>query len=127
MNPMERQDEHAGVDPYATWSAARDDVLRALDRPGTIHKIVNDWNRPTTIDASIGQNVGDTTIHSWDLARALDVDDVLDPELVAHTLAAYEPIADRMRGPMVFGARVDVAPDAGPQARLLALTGRRPD
>lgn len=126
VDPMERPDEHAGNDPYATWASARDDAFAALDRPGVLHRTIETWRGPATVDVAIGQNVGDTLIHSWDLARALGVDDRLDAKLVAHTLRVLEPIADGMRNSMVFGPLVAVRTDADEQTRLLALTGRNP-
>jgi uncharacterized protein (TIGR03086 family) len=126
INPMDQPHEHAGDDPYATWSGARDDAFAALDRPGALHRVIEGRQGPVTVDVAIGQNIADTLIHSWDLARALAVDDRLDPQLVTRTLRVLEPIADGLRNPMVFGPRVEVADDADEQTRLLALTGRTP-
>lgn len=126
MNPMVAPDQNAGDDPYATWSAARDAVLAAVDQPGVLHRVVKGFAGPTSVDDMIGFNVADTTIHAWDLARALGVDDRLDPDCVARALANTEPVADRLRAAGMFADRVDIPADADPQTRLLAFTGRRP-
>lgn len=124
MNPMVDPHRHAGDDPAAAWAAARDAMLAALDRPGVLHTVVQSFRGPQEVDAMIGFNVADTTVHSWDLARALGVDDRLDPGCVTRALGLVEPIADGMRNPMVFGPRVDVDAEADAQRRLLAVTGR---
>jgi uncharacterized protein (TIGR03086 family) len=125
MNPMVDPDRNTGDDPYAAWAAARDGLIEALDQPGALHRVVQNWSGPTAVDDMIGFNVADTTVHSWDLARALGVDDRLDPACVARALANAEPVAERLRAGGMFGASVDVPSEADAQTRLLALTGRR--
>lgn len=124
MNPMVDPDRNAGDDPYAAWAAARDGVLAAVDQPGVLHRVVKRFSGPSSVDDMIGFNVADTTIHSWDLARALGVDDRLDPACVARALANVEPVAERLRAGGMFGAPVELGADANAQSRLLALTGR---
>ncbi len=124
MNPMTDPDRNAGDDPYAAWAAARDGVLAAVDQPGALHRVVQSWNGPTAVDDMIGFNVADTTIHSWDLARALGGDHRLDPACVARALANVEPVAERLRAGGMFADPVEIGDGADAQARLLALTGR---
>jgi uncharacterized protein (TIGR03086 family) len=125
MNPMVDPHRHAGDDPYRTWADARDAILEALDHEGVLQREVDNWNGRQKVDFMVGFNVGDTTIHAWDLARAGGVDDRLVPELVERVYAGFSRIADSMRGPMMFGDAVDVPPDADLQTRLLGLVGRR--
>lgn len=127
MDPMTEPNRHAGDDPAATWAAARDDILAALDHEGVLHRVVKTFRGEQQIDEMIGSNVADTTIHTWDLARAADVDDRLDPGLVARACELILPVADDMRRPMVFGPRVDPPAGADAQTVLLAATGRRDD
>lgn len=124
MNPMESPEQWAGDDPYSAWATQRDAMLAAAADDATLERVVETFRGPRKVDDSIGWNVNDTTIHTWDLARALGVDDTLDPELVEAVLRMVEPVADTMRQPMMFGPAVDVAPDADAQTRMLALTGR---
>lgn len=126
MNPMHDPHVHAGDDPAGAWAATRDALLEALDHPDVLHRVVESWNGPKPVDEIIGFNVADTTVHSWDLARAIGGDDRLDLGLVQHALVLVEPIADGMRGPMLFGDRVATPDTADPQSQLLALTGRQP-
>ena len=126
MNPMVAPHLNAGDDPYATWAAARDGLLEAVDQPGVLHRVVTNWSGPTSVDDMLGNNVADTTIHAWDLARALGVDDRLDPACVARAYDAAVERGDRLRAGGMFAAPVEVNDDADAQARLLALTGRQP-
>jgi hypothetical protein len=75
----------------------------------------------------IGFNVGDTSIHTWDLAKALGVSVQLPDDRCHHVVAAIDPVADMIRTPGMLGARVDVGADATPQAQMLGLSGRQPD
>jgi hypothetical protein len=66
----------------------------------------------------------DVTVHTWDLARALDVDDTLDNDAVEFALAHIEVIeVGREHGS--FATPTGPFPVAtAPQARLLHLAGR---
>jgi uncharacterized protein (TIGR03086 family) len=69
----------------------------------------------------------DTTIHTWDLARAVGADERLDAGLVAwvggHLDEIYAGLAGADR---FFGAPVAATADASAQDRLLRRLGRRP-
>ena len=71
----------------------------------------------------MGLNVADTTIHAWDLARALGVDERLDAGLVERAGNLFAPLADMVRAPMMYGPAVEVTAAADAQARLLAMVG----
>ena len=124
MHPMVDPDRHAGDDPAATWASTRDAVLDVLDHPGALTKRITSYRGEERTDELIGFNVVDTTVHSWDLARALGVDDRLDPGLVVRATEIIAPVADAMRGATVFGPAAAVGADADAQTRLLALCGR---
>lgn len=65
-------------------------------------------------------------LRAIDIARVIDVDDQLDPELVQAMWREFEPQAEQWRAMGVFGPRIEVSDDAPLQQRLLGLTGRRP-
>jgi len=114
--------EHA----MASWTAATAAAERGASADGLGQRIVHLSMGDTPADSYLREVTTDTVIHTWDLARALGVDDTLDPALVAKALAQLEPVAEAWRAGGVLGARVEVPDDAGTQDRLLALTGRRP-
>jgi uncharacterized protein (TIGR03086 family) len=117
MSAPQLADDALGV--YVTTSAAQRTAFRA------------DGALEQRIDHSLGEITGreflefrvfDTTLHAWDLARALGTDARITPELVEAVLAIIE------RGPpgMGFGIAALGIADAGspPLARLLDLAGR---
>lgn len=126
MNPMVDPDSHAGDDPATTWTETLDSLLATLDQQGALQRQVKSFWGELTADEVLARSIGDITIHSWDLARALGVDDKLDPQLVEFVTAAMAPNADHLADSGMFAARVDVDSDASAQDRLLAMTGRRP-
>lgn len=124
MDPMTDPDRHVGEDPVAAWAAARDAVLEAIDRPGVLDTVVAAVNGEQRVEDLISVNVLDTTVHSWDLARAACVDDRLDPGLTSRCRELVARIGgdDLNRehyAEPVSGSR------AGEQAALLAAVGRR--
>lgn len=70
----------------------------------------------------------DLAVHAWDLLRAANLDESIDPQVVAGVVAAVEPHLDGM---LEFGAYGEgpsgtLPPDASAQTRLLDWFGRRP-
>ncbi|MEO7617586.1 MAG: TIGR03086 family metal-binding protein [Candidatus Saccharibacteria bacterium] len=68
----------------------------------------------------------DRTVHTWDLAKAIDEDTTLNPEVAK---AAYEWVqlfATTLYKAGEFGEAISVAGDATDQERLLTMTGREP-
>ena len=117
-------ERHAGDRPYDTWAAVRDDVLEAVDHPGVLALELPSSRGTQTVGDKLGFNVIDTSIHSWDLARALGVDDRLDPSQVAWALPMCRAAIEPLRAAGMFTEAVPVADDADPQTQLLALAGR---
>jgi len=116
-----------GDEPVDTFRAAHaelSEVFRATDLETTIHHMVGD------IPAAmlLGFRIGDLTLHSWDLARAIQADETLDPVLVLAVWEAVSPLGDSIGETGVFGdgPSGDVTDDAPLHVRLLDLTGRRP-
>jgi uncharacterized protein (TIGR03086 family) len=114
-----------GDDPVAAWDAASAAAAAALGASGALDRIVHLSFADVTGDVYAWQLTGDLAIHAWDLARGIGADEAIDPALaevvaekLAPDLAAYNEFG-------LFAASLPVADDAGPQARLLALTGRQ--
>jgi uncharacterized protein (TIGR03086 family) len=105
-----------GDDPVADFRRARADVLAAFGEEGVVEKT----------GPALGIAFSDTLIHGWDLARGTGQDARM-PDGLAE--AAYGMIHGRFTDEQrqgVFGPEIAVGPEASPQDRLLAYTGRDP-
>ena len=122
-----------GTEPLPAFVASARACAEAFAAPGALDR---------TLDHPLGQMVGrqalavrttDTVVHTWDLARAIGADDILDPGLVdwidAHLHEIYagmaaSPVAEGTTH-RFFAAPVGVvAPDSSTQDRLLHVFGR---
>jgi uncharacterized protein (TIGR03086 family) len=69
---------------------------------------------------------GDVVIHTWDLARAIDLHVELDEITLAEQLAGMERMEQAIRDSGHYGPRFEVPADAPLLDRALAFTGRDP-
>jgi uncharacterized protein (TIGR03086 family) len=105
-----------GDDPRADFERVRTAVLDAYGEPGVIEKT----------GPSLGIAFADQLLHGWDLARATGQDDTMPDGLaeVAFGMIHGRFTAEQRVG--VFGPEIQASPDASPQEKLLAYTGRQP-
>lgn len=115
-----------GDDPVAAFDDAAAEALAAVRADGVLER---------TVHLSFGDHPGleyvmqlsaDHLVHAVDLARALGVDETLEPEVTGAVLDWFAPMEDMYREYGVIGPRVDWPDGAGEQARLLGMMGRRP-
>jgi uncharacterized protein (TIGR03086 family) len=112
-----------GEDPLARLAEARDAAITALVAPGASERTVHLSFGDLAAVEYAKQMAIDSTIHSWDLARASGGDEQLDPELVELSYAELQRSAEDWRSAGLFGAQTAAADDSA-QGRLLAITGR---
>jgi uncharacterized protein (TIGR03086 family) len=91
----------------------------AMDRPCAVSY------GPVPGSVYCGHRFLDVLIHGWDVATSTGQDTTLDPDLVEACFAVIEPQMDMLAASGMFGDRIDVPADAGRQAQLLGLLGRR--
>lgn len=127
MNPYNEPGRYAGKDPAATWRAARDAALGALDGPGVISRRVRTFRAEETIDSQIGWNVVDTVAHAWDVAQGAGMALTLSEDLVEHAIVQAAPMVDNFRRPPFFAAATVESDADDSSARLLRMLGREPD
>jgi uncharacterized protein (TIGR03086 family) len=115
-----------GPDAVAAWDesarAARKAVALAADLDKTVHLSYGD----RTVEHYLFEYANDLLVHAWDLARAIGADETLDTEAVEASYARIAPREDDLKASGLYGGRVEVAPGADTQTRLLAVCGRRP-
>lgn len=113
-----------GSDPVGTFDEAAAAALAAVERvdlDGIVHLSFGDHPAREYVT----QLAADHLVHAWDLARAVGADETLDAETVDAVLAWFGPTEHLYREIDVIGPRADIAADAGPQATLLAMFGRK--
>jgi uncharacterized protein (TIGR03086 family) len=119
--------DHLGSDAMASCAAVAAEQIEAFRAPGALERIVPHPAFDMPGSQLLDFRIGDTLLHTWDLARAIDADDRLDPELVEFVWQSLEPLADLLPASGAFGAGRSeaVSVDLPLQDRLLDLSGRR--
>jgi uncharacterized protein (TIGR03086 family) len=116
--------DQLGDDPGQAWDRAAAAAREAFSAPGAFDRIVHLSAGDKPAVEYLREMAMDLVIHTWDLARALHVDEQLEPELVDWVYRRYEPQADSLASWGVFAPRVPVPDDADQQTKLLAIFGR---
>ena len=114
-----------GADPKSSYDDALGAMPGAVSAPGAMEGTVHLSYGETPAAEYLSQLACDFAIHSWDLARGIGADDTLDPDLVQWVDDTARPQAAMLEASGLFDPPVDVADDADPQTKLLALFGRR--
>jgi uncharacterized protein (TIGR03086 family) len=119
-----RTEDHLGPDPVAAFTTTARELAAAFREDGALSRIAHHPIGDRTGAELFAMRVLDVTVHAWDLARALDVDDTLDPEAVEFALAHTQVIeAGREHGSFTIPTSTS-PPAPSTQARLLHLAGR---
>jgi uncharacterized protein (TIGR03086 family) len=103
-------------------------AVAALEGPTAPETIVHHPIGDVSAAQLLAFRIGDLTIHSWDLSRALGFDETLPAALVERAWADLSPMAGFIGSVGVFGEGPSGSLDDSTllQARLLDLSGRRP-
>jgi uncharacterized protein (TIGR03086 family) len=115
----------AGTAPGDPWSEVRPSLASALDDPANLEGTVDAFGGMSR-QQILGLLITDLLVHSWDLARSLDVDETLPPAAVEAALAGLRRMPEEALRSGSFGPAVDVPETASLQDQLIAFTGRRP-
>ena len=94
------------------------------DRDKIVHHPMGD----IPVSQLMNFRIADLTLHSWDLARSIGVNEELPATLVDLVYGTLQPLEAIIGQIGVFGEGPsgDIAADASTQLKLLDLTGRRP-
>jgi uncharacterized protein (TIGR03086 family) len=114
-----------GDDAAARWTAATEAMLAAVSdqqqSPMAIGTMFGDMPFEWLVNRLI---CADTLIHTWDLARATGQDERLEATAVAKVTELLTPSDETIRRPGGFGPKIEPAPEADAQTRLLNFCGR---
>jgi uncharacterized protein (TIGR03086 family) len=112
-------------DPAGAYDLSAAAAAAAFEAPGALDAPCAVSYGPIPGGMYAGHRFLDVLIHGWDLAVATGQDTHLDPELVDACIAELEPQLGALEASGMFGAAVEVGPDADAQTRLLGVLGRR--
>ncbi|WP_410673887.1 TIGR03086 family metal-binding protein [Amycolatopsis sp. cmx-4-68] len=122
-----RDADALGDDPVAAFTESVRACADAFAEEGALDRVVDYPLGRLTGRRALAVRTADSTVHTWDLARALGADDTLDPGLVAWLEEDYDAIyAGLALGSRFFAAPPPGAPGASRQDRLLTRFGRDP-
>lgn len=113
-----------GAAPVARWHEAAVAAQHAIDTPGALDGIVHLSFGDAPATEYVMQLFADHLIHGWDLARAIDADARMDPDLVTACAKWFDTVEPLYREAGAIGPRMEVAADADAQTLLLSRFGR---
>jgi hypothetical protein len=114
-------------DPAAAWAWLDGGIRAGLDDPSIAHVVFeNGPLGPQSYEVAIDTIcTPDVLVHTWDLARAVGLDETLDADEVRRYLENVSGYEDEMVKSGHYGLQVEVPDGADDQTRLLAILGRR--
>ncbi len=115
-----------GDDPKAAWDEAFHEAQAAVQEEGALERTVHVSFGDIPAREYISQMVIEHVVHGWDLARAVETDERIDPDLVDYVYEAGKPFTEQFRPYGAFRDIVAVPEDADIQTKLLAMFGRNP-
>ncbi|WP_241777594.1 TIGR03086 family metal-binding protein [Streptomyces sp. CT34] len=130
-----RDTDALGSDPVGAYALSVRECAQAFGETGALQRILDYPLGPVTGQQALAVRITDSTVHTWDLARAINVEDTLDGSLVAwideHLDEIYTGLTETPTAlettHRFFAAPEEVlARNASPQMRLLHRMGRTP-
>ena len=115
-----------GADPVAAVTEAAKAAEAAVAEPVVLDRTVHLSFGDTPAEEYLRQLLADHLVHSWDLAAAIGTDPGLDADLVAECASWYADREELYRQAGAVGPRVEPAPQATRQDRLIGAFGRDP-
>jgi uncharacterized protein (TIGR03086 family) len=113
-------------DPVTAFTDQVRALRKVFESPGTLDRICHHAVADMKGIHLLRARVFDVTLHAWDIAHTISADEQLDPRLTALALKLYEPFAAPLVASGHAASSIEISPDAPVQARLIALSGRRP-
>lgn len=113
-------------DAATSWHAFCQAMVAAMSAGGALEtEIETPFGARPAADA-MGMPTMDLLVHTWDLSRALELDDSLVESAVVEAFEMMKPLDAMIRGRGVYGDKVEISEGASIQDQLIAFTGRQP-
>lgn len=113
-----------GDDPVASWDATAAQALSAVNADGAMELVIHLSRRDVSGADYTFEVFNDLAIHGWDLARAIEADETIDPRFVAIIDERMTPVIADLKASGQYGDEIVPPERADAQTRLLALFGR---
>ena len=115
-------------DPVASFVELATQMVEGFSGPGGLDGMVEHPAGDFPRSVFCGFRIADGALHAWDLARAIGVDETLDPDIIQLLWDGAQPQRETLVATGLFGdgASGNVGEDAPLQTRYLDLMGRRP-
>jgi uncharacterized protein (TIGR03086 family) len=132
LRPLGLTPDRPRDDPRPRWELTVDRLGEAFARDGLFGRLIRvpalGTNSATQLDATdlVPRLTQDVLVHTWDLARAVEADDRLDPGWCAMFLRRLPADRNALVRSGMFAAPINVDDDADVQSTLLAALGRDP-
>lgn len=123
-----REEQVLGSDPRGEWDRARQFSESAFAEPGALARLATIVVGEVSGRDLLCVRLYELAVHTWDLARALGLDETLDEAILDAAEQGRVVLAPLASRPDVqfFDDVLAVDPTLTGQARLLALSGRKP-
>lgn len=123
----ERQLDALADGALAAWESNRTECVAAFGEAGALQRIVPFSTGDVPGRVLLQIRIVEVFVHTWDLARALELDESVDPELAAFALRAWaENGLPSGAGGVPFFDSPTQGSTASDLETLLRLTGRLP-
>ena len=113
-------------DPVSAFVAQRPALRASFSAPGALeligHHVIADMTGAQLLHGCVAE----TTVHTWDIAHATSNERQFDPQLAELVLATFHQLSPIFVANGFAAPAVDISADEPVQARLIALSGRRP-
>lgn len=115
-----------GDDPKGAFRRAAAGAMAAVDEPGAVGRTVDLSRGPAPAADYILERIADAGMHTFDLARALGLDETIDSRVVAYGRQLLAKVGDEWRRYGALGPVTPTEPGADEQTLFIAESGRTP-
>ncbi len=118
-----------GTDPVGVYIAAAQQCRDAWRAPGALSGMATSTIGEAKAKAVLNARIFDTTILTWDISKACDIDHLIDEEQASYVLYVAERLvpAVRSQSPERYKDPVSSSRGASTVDQLISLTGRDPN
>jgi uncharacterized protein (TIGR03086 family) len=115
-----------GDDPKGAFRRAANEAMAAVEEPGAIERTVDLSRGPSPAADYVLERIADAGMHTWDLARALGIDETIHPDVVRLGRELLARVGDEWRSYGALGPIVPTPAGADEQTLFIAESGRTP-